>query len=78
MKKIKQPKLPENKMDIEQYKDALNAHDWTFEWSDDHNVWTRGIMQRQLLNAAQKALDADCSIWNSICHKDYVRRPTNA
>ena len=78
MRKIKQPKLLENKMDIEQYKQALQAHDWTFEWSDDHNVWTRGTVQRQLLNAAQKALDKDCAIWNSLCHQDYRREVSNA
>lgn len=71
MKKIKQPKPLENTMDIEQYKQALKDHDWTFEWSDDHNVWKRGVAQRQQLKAAQKELDQNAEIWNTLCHKDY-------
>lgn len=58
-------------MDLEQYKQALTSHDWTFEWSDDHNVWKRGVAQRQALKAAQKELDEHAKIWNSLCHRDY-------
>jgi len=33
-------------MNTEQYIKALNAHDWSFEWSDDDTVWKRGRQQR--------------------------------
>lgn len=71
MKKIRQPKPRENKMDLEQYMRALKEHDWTFEWSEDQNIWRRGIEQRQQLRAAQHALDQDCVIWNSLCPVEY-------
>jgi hypothetical protein len=71
MRKIKLPKPLDNTMNLDQYKQALAFHDWTFEWSDDHNVWKRGTAQRQVLRAAQLELDPKCEIWNSLCHKDY-------
>jgi len=29
----------------------LRNHDWYFEYSDDHKVWQRGVMQRAAINA---------------------------
>ena len=58
-------------MDLEQYMRALKDHDWTFEWSEDQNIWRRGIEQRQQLRAAQRALDEDFVIWNSLCPVEY-------
>jgi hypothetical protein len=77
MRKIKLHKPLENTMNLDQYKQALKSHDWTFEWSDDHNVWKRGTAQRQALRAAQLAIDPNAKIWNSLCHKDYlILKPT--
>ena len=29
-------------MNLEQYKQELNNHDWWFDYSDDHKTWKRG------------------------------------
>lgn len=49
----------------EDYRDALNAHDWWFAYSDDHGVYCKGRDSQQRLQAMQRALDADYAIWNS-------------
>jgi len=64
--------IKENTMNTEQYIKALNAHDWSFEWSDDDTVWKRGRQQRADLNAARQLLDADYAIWNAHCEHHYV------
>ena len=37
----------------------LLAHDWTYEFSDDHSVWNRGRFERQAINMEQKRLVND-------------------
>tara|TARA_R110000772_G_scaffold51719_4_gene118722 strand:+ start:2411 stop:2602 length:192 start_codon:yes stop_codon:yes gene_type:complete len=59
-------------MNKEQYIKALNAHDWSFEWSDDHSVWKRGNQQRADINAVRPILDEDYAIWNAHCEHHYV------
>ena len=34
----------------------LAFHDWTFEYSDDHSQWCRGVRERDAINAEQKRL----------------------
>ncbi len=34
----------------------LRNHDWYFEYSDDHKVWQRGVMQRAVINAEAERL----------------------
>jgi hypothetical protein len=33
----------------ELYVHLLNTHDWTFEYSDDHSIWTNGLRERRRL-----------------------------
>lgn len=49
---------------IHDYINHLKYHDWFFQYSDDHSVWTRGNRARQQLLREQKELDPDWSIWN--------------
>ena len=58
-------------MNMNEYRAALANHDWTFDYSDDHNVWKRGVAERKALRSAQLALDADHKVWNELCHQDY-------
>ena len=37
----------------------LRAHDWTYEWSDDHSVWTRGVEQKKEIEAKAKVIGRD-------------------
>ena len=34
----------------------LRNHDWYFEYSDDHKVWQRGVVQRAAINAEAERL----------------------
>jgi hypothetical protein len=36
----------------------LAFHDWYYDYSDDHSVWTRGVRERDAINAEQKRLIA--------------------
>lgn len=49
----------------EHYENCLIAHDWTFDYSDDHNVWKAGCAQRDHLNAVLekcKEIDEDRAV----------------
>ena len=37
----------------------LQAHDWTYEFSDDHSVWKKGMAERSAINMEQKRLVND-------------------
>ena len=34
----------------------LAFHDWHYEFSDDHSAWTRGVRERDAINAEAKRL----------------------
>ena len=34
----------------------LKAHDWSYEFSDDHRVWQRGREERSAIDQEQKRL----------------------
>jgi hypothetical protein len=34
----------------------LAHHDWYYDYCDDHSVWTRGVSQRDAINAEQRRL----------------------
>lgn len=34
----------------------LQFHDWYFDYSDDHSVWKRGMMELDIINQEQKRL----------------------
>jgi hypothetical protein len=36
---------------IEELKKLLDAHDWTFQRSDDHRKWLRGLDQQKRIKA---------------------------
>lgn len=57
--------------DMEQYKAALNRHDWTFEYADSHSEWTRGREQRIALHGMASRLDPNYEVWNSIAPDGY-------
>lgn len=57
------------------YQQRLAAHDWSFEYSDDHSVWQRGRTQLGELQHLQKQLDPDFAIWNRFAPTDYQRKP---
>ena len=57
-------------MDAQQLLNMLLRHDWSFQYSDDPNVWSRGYKALSELQGAMKVADAmDSSVaafnfWN--------------
>ena len=52
-------------MNMNQYIDALKAHDWEFRFSDAMRTYERGMDQFKALKAAAKELDPDHEVWNT-------------
>jgi len=52
-------------MDMNQYIDALKAHDWDFRFSDAMRTYERGMNHFLALKAAARELDPDHDIWNT-------------
>lgn len=48
---------------LDDYRAALAAHDWFYEFSDDHSVWGNGRNQEARLRLMAKTLDPDFTIW---------------
>ena len=57
------------------YQQRLAAHDWFFEYSDDHSVWLSGRAELGQLQSMQRELDPDFAIWNQFAPSDYQRKP---
>lgn len=49
---------------IDQYKELLRRHDWTYEFSQMSSTFQRGIEQRRQLESLQEKLDPDYAIWD--------------
>lgn len=53
------------------YEALLKGHDWEFDRSDDHRVWTRGHYERQALRAMQQRLDPEFATWNRLAPPEF-------
>ncbi len=62
--------------DIEKFKQLVDAHDLTFEYSDDGAVWRRGCAQLDEIRAlaAKLPLEAVKEIWNAKVDRSLVER----
>jgi hypothetical protein len=58
---------------IADYRHKLRNHDWSFEHSDDQNVWQKGWNERKELERLRARLDPDSAIWNSLAPDDYKK-----
>ena len=56
--------IDERAAKVAEYERLLRQHDWWFDFSDDHNVWSRGNATLQVLRRMQAELDPDKTIWN--------------
>jgi len=41
-------------MTIQEYKKALHAHDWHYNYSDDHGIWQKGEREASTLSHIAK------------------------
>lgn len=57
-------------MTLEQYVAALAAHDWYYDYSDDHRAWTEGREHRKKITEGRKQHDWDGAIWNQYAPED--------
>ena len=57
----------------QEYRAALKAHDWYYDYSDDYTAWCKGRDERSALQAARRTLDPDYAIWN-----EYSPKPVQA
>ena len=46
------------------YIEKLKAHDWVFDYTDDHRVWTKGAADRKVLETFRMSIDVDFEVWN--------------
>lgn len=51
-------------LQMAEYVELLNKHDWFFAYSDDRRVYERGQKERSTLIAKQLHIDANFEIWN--------------
>ena len=58
---------------IEQYRQALQSHDWFYDCTEDPRVYRRGAEKRQELYAMQYQLDRNFKIWNEFAPQFYQR-----
>lgn len=62
-------------MTLEQYKKALNAHDWYYAYADGYNDFDKGRQQRNELEAMRRRLDPDGLLWNEAAPDQFKFRP---
>lgn len=56
--------IPTEAEQRDKYIAELKAHDWSYEYSDDHTVWQRGHNAHSRLTRTQREIDPDFRIWN--------------
>ena len=57
-------------MNEQQYRQALQTHDWFYQYSDDNRAYRAGKAQHEQLLMAQRQLDPLGSIWNEYAPRD--------
>jgi|TARA_R100000084_G_scaffold89732_2_gene43810 hypothetical protein len=72
-----------NKELLSKFTNALRSHDWFFDFSDDHSVWTRGRDERSALVAMAKHLVAQgmdsievAKLWNEFAPSRFGAEPS--
>ena len=56
---------------INNYIEALETHDWSYKYSDDHRAWESGSKSRKTLLELQEQIDPNFQVWNSIAPEDW-------
>ena len=49
---------------VQEYKDRLKRHDWFYDYSDDHGVYTRGSNSIMKIYELAKEIDPKWEIFN--------------
>jgi hypothetical protein len=66
-------------MDLAEFTNLVNAHDLTYDYSDDHRVWRNGQAQYDTIVEAAKQFPREevVKIWNSMVRKSVVEECWN-
>lgn len=56
---------------IKTYIEALESHDWSYTYSDDHKTWESGSKSRKTLLELQKQIDPDFQVWNTVAPEEW-------
>jgi hypothetical protein len=65
----------EPKMNLSDFYNALEAHDWYFDYSDDHSVWKRGVAARDALVAASKESPEHTALFKAYREHMFTGKP---
>ena len=57
-------------MSLVEYFKELQGHDWYYEYSDDHSVWTKGRNKRHQLQALAQESEVMLRMYND--YADFV------
>lgn len=50
---------------LQQYREALAAFDWQYDFADDHRRWAAGVNALARLRKLQAQADPDGAIWQA-------------
>lgn len=53
----------------QEYRTLLQSHDWYYDYSDDHSVWTRGRNQHVKLQELARKVDPEYVVWEEFAPK---------
>lgn len=51
-------------MELGEYYDELEKHDWFYDYSDDHSVWRRGQAARNKLSSIASQSPEHKALWD--------------
>ena len=62
---------------MDDYIAKLKRHDWSYDYSDDHSVWQKGVAERDAIRNLQKIIDPDFEVYNKYAPDGYKVKRTN-
>ena len=63
-------------MDIVEYFEALGHHDWTYNYSDDHRAWTKGLAESTRLQSIAQENTTLLRMYKD--YADYIFNPISS
>lgn len=57
---------------VDEYIERLKHHDWFYDYTDDHRVWTLGRKDRDAINCARERYDTGYDLWNQYCPEMFL------